>query len=264
MTQDEVLREVENGIATITLNRPDKHNAVTSTSEQELIDHLRWSDTDDRVRAIVLTAAGPSFCVGGDRSWLESVAADDGGAAAIEYPDELFGAGVRKPVVAAINGRCAGVGMVYALTADIRFAARSAVFTTAFVRRGLAGGRGLAWYLTQVLGHARALDLLLSGRVVSAEEAERIGLVHEVVDDDKLQARARDWARDVADNCSPSAMAVAKRQVYDASTDSIAAVLGRLVDDQGDLISSPDFREGIASLIEHRPPSFRALGPITR
>lgn len=259
MTEDEVLCDVEGNIATITLNRPQKHNAVTKTSEQALIDHLNWSDNAESVRAIILTAAGPSFCVGGDRSWLASIA--EGGAAAesIEHPNEMFGAGVRKPVVAAINGRCAGVGMVYALTADIRIAARSAVFTTAFVRRGLAGGRGLAWYLTHVIGHARALDLLLSGRVVSAEEAQRIGLVHAIVDDHELLPRARQWAGDVAAHCSPAAMAVAKRQVYDAATDSLGTVLDRLLNDQRELLSSPDFKEGIASLIERRPPRFAPL-----
>lgn len=259
---DEVLREVDDqGVATITLNRPEKHNAATRASELALIDRLRSSDTDERVRVVILTGAGRSFCVGGDISWLGSLASDGGSADDIEHPQERFAAGVRKPVVAAINGRCAGVGLVYALSADIRYAARSAVFSTAFVRRGLAGGRGLGWYLTRIIGHANALDLLMSGRVVDAEEAQRIGLVHEVVDDDELMPRARRWADDVAAHCSPAAAAVAKCQVYDASTDGLTTVLDRLLDDQRALLSSPDFAEGIASLRERRPPSFPPLAP---
>jgi enoyl-CoA hydratase/carnithine racemase len=166
---------------------------------------------------------------------------------------------VPKPVVAAINGACAGIGLVQALMCDIRFAAKGAKFTTAFARRGLVAEHGISWILPRLVGPARALDLLFSARVVLAEEAYELGLVNRVVEPDRLLDETLAYAADLAANCSPASMAIMKRQVYAAFEQG----LGEALDEANGLMlesfGRDDFREGVQSFVEGRPPAFPPL-----
>ncbi len=164
-----------------------------------------------------------------------------------------------KPLVAAINGACAGVGLVQALFCHVRFAADTARFSTAFARRGLVAEYGIAWTLPRLVGLENALDLLLSGRTFDAAEAKELGVVSRVVPRDDVLAAAQDYARDVALHCAPSAVAVIAAQVRDAGESDYAAALERAYLETDKRIGSADLREGVASWLEKRPPQFPAL-----
>jgi enoyl-CoA hydratase/carnithine racemase len=164
-----------------------------------------------------------------------------------------------KPMVAAINGACAGIGLVQALICDVRFAARGARMTTAFTRRGLAAEYNLSYVLPRVIGLENALDLLLSGRTFDADEARVLGLVSRVVEPEDLLTAAHAYARDIARNCSPRAMAVVRHQVYGDLDRDFTAALRRSYSVMEYFAGSPDFREGVASFTEKREPKFEAL-----
>jgi len=170
-----------------------------------------------------------------------------------------FVATLRKPVIAAINGACAGMGLTLALVCDVRFAADGAKFTTSFARRGLIAEYGISWILPRVVGWGAAMDLLLSGRVFLADEAAELGLVKEVVAPEELMPRAIAYAEDIAANCAPSSLAVIKQQVYaDSMRDVFEAstVAEKLMHES---MLRPDFIEGITSFFEKRPPNFPPL-----
>jgi len=163
---------------------------------------------------------------------------------------------IGKPVIAMVNGPAAGIGLVHALYCDLRFAADNTVFTTSFARRGLIAEHGISWMLPRIVGHANALDLLLSARRVSSEEALRIGLVNRLCAPDKLREQTYAYARDLADNVSPSAMAVIKRQLYDVPFQTMAEATIDANREMVRALESADFREGVASFMEKRPPRF--------
>ncbi|MEV8539629.1 enoyl-CoA hydratase-related protein [Streptomyces sp. NPDC051572] len=262
-TDDTVLWAVTDGVATITFNRPEAHNAQNPRLEQRYLDLLVRADDDPDVRAVIVTGAGRSFCVGGDVAVAQQVIDAGGWAKEIPHPMERFALAIRKPVVAAINGGCAGVGLVYAVTCDVRFAARGAKIATSFSRRGCVAERGLSWTLPRLIGQGHASDLLLSGRAIVAEEAERMGLVNRVVERDELMDVARAWAVDVAANCSPSAMATIKRQLLDDTHNDLPTALTQAGEHVMAATSGEsDFREGFASFRENRPAVFGALPPL--
>jgi enoyl-CoA hydratase/carnithine racemase len=256
-----VLHELdEHGVVTLTLNRPERNNAWTPELESALHDLLEQASSSPDVRAIVITGAGRSFCPGLDAEELDRVSQDgqrldETGRRRLTLPTY-----VPKPVVCAVNGACAGLGLILALMCDIRFAASDAKITTAFVRRGLPAEEASAWMLNRIVGHARSLDLLISGRVVSGDEAAAIGLVHASLSREVLLPHAIAYARDLAANCSPRAMAAVKRQVYldwsralEDSRRDARRLLPVLKED------SKDFREGVRSFVERRPPQFEPL-----
>src|SRR5438874_218988 len=168
-----VARSIEDGVAVLTLNRPERLNAWTAKMKREYFDLLEDSAGDASVRVIVLTGAGRGFCAGADMAELQAIG--DGGIgerAAQEDPrPHTFPLTIPKPLIAAINGPCAGLGLVHALMCDLRFAAAGAKITTAFSRRGLVAEHGISWILPRLVGPSRALDLLFSSRIVLAEEA---------------------------------------------------------------------------------------------
>jgi enoyl-CoA hydratase/carnithine racemase len=166
---------------------------------------------------------------------------------------------VPKPIIGAINGACAGYGLVIALMCDIRFAAEGAKFTSAFVRRGLIAEYGVSWLLPRLTGIARALDVLLSGRVFLAEEAREMGLVNRLVAPEAVLADAQAYARDLAENCSPTSMAVIKRQVYGHLDGGLGAALEDSLRLMNQSLTTEDFREGVTSYVEQRQPRFRPL-----
>src|SRR4051794_27760499 len=182
--------------------------------QRQYFDLLDDCATRDDVRAIVVTGAGRGFCAGADMDDLQAIGSDGVEAADHDRRPQTFPLTVSKPVIAAINGPCAGIGLVQALMCDIRFAAEGAKFTTAFARRGLVAEHGISYILPRLVGPARALDLLLSGRVFLAEEAAQLGVVNRALPGERLLDETLAYARELAVNCAPSSMAAMKRQVY--------------------------------------------------
>lgn len=246
------------GVAVITLNNPDRLNAWSSTMSARFFARLSECRTDDRVRVIVITGAGRGFCPGADMDALNQIRANPAAGAGpatgagrfsdmIEYP---------KPVIAAINGAVAGVGLVMALFCDLRFAASGAKITTAFARRGLIAEYGSSWILPKLIGLPKALDLMMSGRVITAEEAATMGLVNQVVPAEELMGHVMAYAEDLAVNCCPTSWALMKKQLYGdwgldadtATTNSIALMNAS--------VQRADFQEGVQSYLDKRPPVF--------
>jgi enoyl-CoA hydratase/carnithine racemase len=257
-----VLKTVEEGVALITLNRPERLNAWTGEMGHAYFDALEECDASTEVRAIVVTGAGRGFCAGADMAELKALG--DGDVEGISMvPDErpqTFALSISKPIVAAINGACAGLGLVHALMCDIRFAAAGAKLTTAFSRRGLVAEHGISWVLPRLVGPARALDLLLSGRVVLGEEAAELGLVNRVVEPEALLDEALAYARELATYSSPASMATMKSQVYADLTRELPEALAEANRLMGESFTAPDFVEGVASFMERREPRFVPLG----
>ncbi|HTO54466.1 MAG TPA: enoyl-CoA hydratase [Myxococcota bacterium] len=267
----EILYEVSDPVATIRLNRPERLNAWTDRMGEEVKHAFAAAERDKSVVGIVLTGAGRGFCAGADLRNLQAISVGERGARekselAADPGDPAMGDdfrknysylwSVRKPVIAAINGPCAGMAMPIALFCDLRFAGESASFTTAFVRRGLIAEWGLAWTLPRLVGSAHALDLLLSGRKIDAREAERIGLVNRVLPDEQLVSHCQDYVRELAANSSPASMMVMKRQVYQQLTRELGPSLDEAVKLMVESFSRPDFKEGVQSFLERRPPKF--------
>ena len=272
MDYSDITYAVDGRVATITLNRPDKLNAWTRTMETEVRAAMTAAGTDDAVRAIVLTGAGRGFCAGADMSLLSDVSASGGDArpgdaapggidGGLDLPPDYhlryaYFPTVPKPVIAAINGPAAGLGLIMALYCDVRFASDSAVFTTAFARRGLIAEHGISWLLPALVGHAHALDLLLSARKVNAGEALAMGLVNQVHPASTLMDATMAYARDLADNVSPRSIRVMKRQVYRAVLQSLEdATLIANAELPGSFVSE-DFKDGVAHFLEQRPARF--------
>ena len=276
--------EVDDPVATITLNRPDQLNAWTARMGHEVAAAVGQAEGDPAVVGIVLTGAGRGFCAGADLAMLPDVT-DRAGRRRLpratppprssrraspmpgdpDAGDDLRGPytyfmSLAKPVIAAINGPVAGMGVPVALACDLRLMSTTAVITTSFSQRGLIAEWGIAWQLSRLVGPAHALDLLFSARKVGAAEAERIGLVNRAVPADDLLTAARDYIVDLAEHCSPTSIAVIKRQVYldlhrglaDAERDA-----ERLM---AESFARADFQEGVQSYLQRRPPKFQRIG----
>lgn len=260
--------QVEEAIATITLNRPQRMNAWTGRMHTEYRSALLLAENDPAVRIIVVTGAGRGFCVGADTRALEGHVQKGGYDPGT--PDDLaqpgFGVrtefdasfayhfGLTKPVIAAINGPAAGVGLVLACFADIRFAVKGVKLTTAHGKLNLPAEFGLSWLLPRLIGLTRANDILLTSRVVMTEEALEIGLINRLCNADELMQVTYEYAREMAANVSPGSLRETKRQIYtDLHRDAASAV-----EESEALVRSmmqePDFQEGVAALTEKRTP----------
>ena len=267
MTYQHILYEVREKIATITLNRPDRMNAWTPIMEHDVRHAMEAAAGDDDVRVIVLTGAGRAFCAGADMDALQGLDPSDIRRAENVPPFDMnrrpdwqtrygYYPSIPKPVIGMLNGAAAGIGLVHALYCDLRFAADNTVFTTAFARRGLIAEHGIGWMLPRIVGHANALDLLMSARRVSSEEALRINLVNRIYPPEQLREETYAYARDLADFVSPSAIAVIKRQLYDVPFQTLAEATIDANREMVVALRGSDFREGVASFIEKRPPRF--------
>ena len=263
----EVLYEVRDRVATITLNRPDRLNAWTPTMAEQVRAALLRAQADDNARAIVLTGAGRGFCAGADMSGLAARAS--GQQAAMQPPHDAPTEGLaanfaqrlsymlalKKPIIAAINGPAAGIGFVITLYCDLRFIADNAKLTTSFARRGLIAEHGLGWILPRLIGPMHALDLLLSARMVEAKEVAAMGLAHVLPAAGFLSAvQAR--AGEIANLSSPRSVAIMKRQVYEAMFQSLAEATAIADRELAACRGTEDFREGVASFVEKRKPNF--------
>jgi enoyl-CoA hydratase/carnithine racemase len=257
--------EVANRVATITLARPDRLNAWTGRMHTEYRRAVAAAEADTDVRVLVITGQGRGFCAGADSAALDGHVAkggyDDGIREALAEPGYgiraefdhhfAFHYGLRLPVLAAINGPAAGVGLVLACYADLRFAAAGAKLTTAHGRLGLPAEYGLSWVLPRLIGVGRAADLLLSSRVVLAEEAAELGLVNRVLPPDELLPAIYEYARVLAHEVSPASIVATKRQLYADGT--AVEVSNQLLEEH---MRGDDYREGVQALLEKRPPDF--------
>jgi enoyl-CoA hydratase/carnithine racemase len=273
MPNQETLYNVADRVATITLNRPDKLNAWTAVMEREVRASMEEAERDPSARAIVLTGAGRGFCAGADMSLLSNVAekgldevrlaqalrASDGDREDVRLDFRKkysYFPAITKPVIAAIQGPVVGLGLVIALYCDLRFASDGARFGTAFARRGLIAEYGMAWMLPRLVGHANALDLLFSARMIDASEALRMGLVNQVFPQDVFFDKVQEYARELAWNVSPRSMRVIKRQVYGAMFQTLAESFETSECEMLASLQCEDFKEGVAHFVEKRAPAF--------
>ena len=258
----EILYEVNDRVATITLNRPERMNGWTPVMEAELRTAIDAASNNDGVRSIVITGAGRAFCAGADMNRLSS--ASQGSAEAAARPasgetdlDQRYSylLAVPKPLIAGINGSIAGVAVCVALYCDIRYMAAGAKLTVPYSRRGLVAEHGSAWMLPRLIGPMHAADLLLSGRVVETSEAASMGLVKMLPAEDFRQAvHAR--ASEFANLCSPRSIRIIKQQLLLSRQQSLTEA-SRLADDELDKCrGTADFKEGVAHFIEKRVPNF--------
>jgi enoyl-CoA hydratase/carnithine racemase len=260
--RESVVVEVDRGVATFTLNRPERRNTWSPGMERRYVELLREADVDPAIRVGVLTGRGRTFCPGVDTGRLDTLVGKPFDLTGRMSPTSALG--LRKPIIAAINGACAGMGLVQALMCDVRVLERGARIATAFARRGLAAEYGIAYLLPRLIGVERALDLLLSGRTIEADEALELGLVSRVVDAGESLAAAQEYAHQLADYSSPISMAFVKHQVWSSLDQSLDEVMSSTYRSMSAAVAGQDFREGLDSFVEKRAPSFAPLSDDVR
>ena len=270
MDYQHILYEAADGIATITLNRPDQMNAFTVRMMHELIDAFDRTDADDDVRAVIVTGAGRAFCAGADLSGGgdtfdassggpsvgvggdgHKVPRDGGGRVTLRIYDSL------KPVIAAINGAAVGVGITMTLPMDIRIAADNAKIGFVFARRGIVPEAASSWFLTRAVGISRAMEWCATGRVFLADEALAAGLVRSTHPADQVVEVARGIAREIADNTAPVSVALTRQMLW-RMLGADHPMEAHKVDSQAIVTrgASGDAREGVVSFLEKRAPQF--------
>lgn len=270
-TYEDILYSVEDGVAWVTLNRPDKLNAWRGQMEREVRAAMRDAANDASVRVIVLTGAGKGFCAGADMNMLQDIQAGDASASrgavnAAEPWDAnsnpnfqkqySYFPAVPKPIIGAINGSAAGLGLIMALYCDIRLAADTAKFTTAFSRRGLVAEHGISWLLPRLVGFAAAADLLYSARVFKADEALALRLVNRVIPAADFATEVAAYARMLATEVSPRSLREMKREIWNAQFQTLGEAIDHANADMPPSFKSEDFKEGVAHFVEKRPARF--------
>lgn len=271
----DIVYDVEDPVATITMNRPQALNAFTVRMLKEIQHALAAAESDERVVGIVLTGAGRGFCPGMDMKALDSMNSGSGG-----QPEDLshleanpgdadlgenfqitysYLMSIKKPVIAAINGACAGLGLAVATLVDMRFVEQSAKFSTAFSQRGLIAEHGISWTLPRLVGSGNALDLLWSARKFNGEEAKSLGLAERLVEDGESKEAAQAYIRELAASAAPVSMRVMKAQVYRHMNAELGAAMRETNDWMASSLKRDDFKEGVRSFIEKRPPNFERV-----
>lgn len=257
METEHIRFELREGIALITLNRPERLNAFTGTMGRELGEAYRRCDADDAVRAVVLTGAGRAFCAGADlAAGAETFAvqeASDFSAAAVDPPAFAL----RKPVIAALNGHAIGLGLTLALQCDLRFLAREGKYGVVQVRRGVMPDAYAHWTLPRLVGMARAAEILLTGRRLEGEEAFALGLGSRLLPAAEVLPAALELARDVAENTAPVSVAVTKRLLWESFELSVSQLGERETALHQHLMGREDAVEGALAWIEKRAPRWR-------
>jgi enoyl-CoA hydratase/carnithine racemase len=271
MNNFETIRyELQEGIATITLNRPDKLNAINPRMMHELLSVLDHTDRDDEVRAVVITGSGRAFCAGADISsgaasfdyekrdnktrddaLVNGVYRDGGGRVALRIFDSL------KPIIAAINGAAVGAGATMPLAMDIRLASTAAQFGYVFARRGIVPESAAAWFLPRVVGVSTAIEWCVSGRMIEAQEASERGLVHSTHEPGSLLPTAQALARELVANSAPVSVALTRQMMWrmlgEAHPMAAHQLDSRLIQSLG---PRADAREGVTAFLQRRPPNF--------
>lgn len=265
MTYEEILYEVSDNVATITLHRPDKLNAFTNRMLKEMISAFDAIDADDDVRAVIVTGSGRAFCAGADLSGggetfakggsdvsaRSGLVRDGGGLVALRIFEST------KPVIGAINGAAVGVGVTMTLPMDIRLASDAARFGFVFARRGIVPEAASSWFLPRIVGISRSAEWCYTGRMISPDEAEDAGLVRSVHAPEALIDTARSIAREIADNAAPVSVALTRKMLWRmlGANHPMEAhrVDSRAINVRG---ASEDAREGVMSFLEKRPPQF--------
>ena len=275
-TYTEIRYEVDGPVVLITLDRPERLNAIGPNMINELRHALATAERDPSITGIVLTGEGRGFCAGADMDGLKDLAADENadpfrrdGAQDLQPggPDHsthfeksvTFVMAVRKPVIGAINGPAAGMGLSFAAACDIRIAAEDAFFVNSFAQRGLSGEHATTWLLPRLMGHGRALDMMWTGRRVGAEEALAVGLVNQVVPKDQLVDTAKDYVRTLAKTASPRSLMHIKQQTYLDLMRPLADAMDDGEDRIRESLNWTDFAEGVAAFQERREPNFPVL-----
>jgi enoyl-CoA hydratase/carnithine racemase len=265
------------GVAMVRFNRPGRGNSWTARMNQEYRWIMATLDEDCAVRVIVVRGAGRQFCVGADFKALDFYAEEDrdyvatvglhdaakpGHGVRAEFEHDLvWHWGLRKPVIAALNGACAGIAVAIAGFCDLRYAVAGAKITTVAARLGLPAEYGLGYLLPRLVGVTHAADILLTGRIFTAEEGLHMGFLNGVFAEDEFDARIEEIARTVARTVSPQAALTTKRQLY---AELMSHDVGACVEDSkrliGELMRKPDYKEAIAAMGERREPRFQGLG----
>jgi enoyl-CoA hydratase/carnithine racemase len=256
-----VLVDIDRGVGSVVLNRPHRQNAWTPALGRAYFGALRDLAHDERVRVIVVSGAAGSFCTGADGEVLAGIADEKGHEPSAGYSPYWLPLSIGKPIIGAISGPCFGVGLQQALCLDFRFADESAKFSTAYVRRGLIAEMGMSWLLPRIVGAGHAAELLLTGRVVRAHDAERIGLVNRVFPAGTVLDEALTLAQTMASTCSPRSMREMKGQLYRDLMSTLIPAYDRSEELLPQAFTWPDFAEGVRSFAEKRPPAFPPLTP---
>tara|TARA_B100001057_G_scaffold358197_1_gene360322 strand:+ start:1643 stop:2509 length:867 start_codon:yes stop_codon:yes gene_type:complete len=281
MNLKEILVTTNDGITKIILNRPDKLNAWTTRMGNEVKKAIEMAGQDKECRCIVVTGSGRGFCAGADMGGLKDIADGD-----IEreievdmeikpyQADQNLGPQISKnfegrfaymyncpkPIIAMINGACAGIGLIFSLYADLRFATNEAKFTTAFASRGLIAEHGIAWLLPRLVGEANALDLLLTARIFKGAEAESLGLINKSLSTEELEDFVNNYAKRIAESVSPRSMTIMKRQIRAGYSQTFVESLKIADKEMFSSFEQDDFKEGVESFVESRAPKFRGIG----
>ncbi|MFP6808573.1 MAG: enoyl-CoA hydratase-related protein [Pseudomonadales bacterium] len=270
---DEIKYDLDGPSAVITLNRPEALNALTNNMLEELKHALAAAEADTNVVGIILTGEGRGFCAGMDMNALDAQASggDLSGGVALKKLDAHPGdkdmgedfqvtfayiMSIRKPIIVALNGVCAGLGMSIVLLCDMRFASENGKFVTAFSQRGLVAEHGQSWILPRLIGPARALDLLWSSRKVGAEEAKELGMVERIFPADELLDQTKAYIQGLADSSAPVSMMLMKKQIYRHMNMSLGDSMRETNQMMAASLEQSDFTEGVKSFLEKRPPKF--------
>lgn len=275
VTYEEIRYEIEGGAATITINRPDQLNALTDLTQAEIRHALAESERLPDVVGTVLTGAGRGFCSGVDMNALGGMS-EAGKRLGNSYehlqaspgnPDDdpnyksspTYFLGLRKPLIAAINGAAAGLGFSYATFCDMRFMDRSAKIVTSFAPRGLIAEHGTCWMLPKLVGPSNALDMNWSSRKILGEEAFRMGYANRLCENGECVTEAQNYLREIAGTSAPMSIMMMKRQVYKHLTKELGDAMSESTRWMDESLARDDFKEGVASFVERRAPNFQKI-----
>ena len=266
--------QVADPVATITLSRPDQLNALTTRMLAEFRHALSAAERDEHVVGIILTGAGRGFCSGMDMNSLDGMASGDAQREDLSEFDAELGdpalgenfqlahsalMSVRKPILTAINGPCAGLGFVIAMLTDMRFVERQAKFTTAFSQRGLIAEAGASWILPRLIGPGRTLDILWSARKFEGEEAQRLGIAERLCETGASLTDATEYLKELAATVAPKSLQVMKAQVYRHLNMQLGESLAESNELMHESLGRDEFKEGVRSFLERRPPNFKRI-----